>query len=257
MVVSGRPDHVGEAAVHRRHQPAAQPLHRVAARLVERLAGGHVALDVGVAVVGHPHPARHRGRLLPRRRARRPSLDDRQAGDHLVLAPAELAEHPGRVGRIPRLAEQAAVQHHLGVGAQDDRRPGGRRRGRRRPPGPWRARRRRWPAAGGTGGCSSGMWLARTSNGMPSCPSSSRRRGEAEARMRTGRAQVDDQGVLVGDDAVVLLDRLAEELGQAEAVQVRVAVPVAEVLGIQALGDEAVDLGRRTASGGRCPWRPG
>src|SRR6266849_1365998 len=61
--------------------------------------------------------------------------------------------------------------------------------------------------AGGTGGCSSGMWLARTWNGMPRCPSSSRRRGEAEA------------------------------------VQMRVAVPVAELLGIQALRDEAVDVG--------------
>jgi type II secretory pathway component HofQ len=41
-------------------------------------------------------------------------------------------------------------------------------------------------SAGGAGGCSSGMWLGRTSKGMPSRPSSSRRRGEAEARMRAG-----------------------------------------------------------------------
>ena len=39
-----------------------------------------------------------------------------------MLAAPELAEHPGRVGRIPRLAEQAAVQDHLGVGAEHHRR---------------------------------------------------------------------------------------------------------------------------------------
>jgi hypothetical protein len=41
-------------------------------------------------------------------------------------------------------------------------------------------------AAGATAGWISGMWLGWISNGMPSCPSSSRRRGEAEARMRRG-----------------------------------------------------------------------
>jgi len=39
-----------------------------------------------------------------------------------VLAAAELAEHPDRVGRISGFAEQAAVQDHLGVGAEHHRR---------------------------------------------------------------------------------------------------------------------------------------
>jgi hypothetical protein len=40
-----------------------------------------------------------------------------------MLAAPELAEHPGCVGRIPRLAEQATVQDHLGVGSEHHRRP--------------------------------------------------------------------------------------------------------------------------------------
>jgi hypothetical protein len=40
-----------------------------------------------------------------------------------VLAAPELAEHPGRIGSVPGLAQQAAVQDHLGVGPEHDRRP--------------------------------------------------------------------------------------------------------------------------------------
>ena len=40
-----------------------------------------------------------------------------------MLAAAKLAEHPGRVGRIPWLAEQPAVQDDLGVGPEHHRRP--------------------------------------------------------------------------------------------------------------------------------------
>jgi len=40
-----------------------------------------------------------------------------------MLAAPQLAEHPGRIGRIPRLTEQATVQDHLGVGSEHHRRP--------------------------------------------------------------------------------------------------------------------------------------
>jgi hypothetical protein len=40
-----------------------------------------------------------------------------------VLAAPELAEHPDRVGGIPGLAEQAAVQDYLGVGPEHHRPP--------------------------------------------------------------------------------------------------------------------------------------
>jgi len=39
-----------------------------------------------------------------------------------VHAPPERLEHLDGVGRVPGLAEEAAVEHHLGVGAEDQRR---------------------------------------------------------------------------------------------------------------------------------------
>ena len=153
-------DDVGEAAVDRRPPagpPAPAPRSRPPCRAARR------------------SPRRRRSRRLrrppirtrlvteavsvasPCRRAR---LHHREAGDHLVLAPAQVPEHAGRVGGVSRLAEQAAVQHHLGVGTEDDRRRRGRPERSRPPPGPWRGRRRRWPRPAaerdGPRGCGSG-----------------------------------------------------------------------------------------------------
>ena len=50
------------------------------------------------------------------------ALDEGQAGDHLVGAAAELTEHADGVGRVAGLAQVAAVEDHLGVGPEDDRR---------------------------------------------------------------------------------------------------------------------------------------
>ena len=40
-----------------------------------------------------------------------------------MLAASQLAQHPGRVGRVPRFAEKATGEDHLGVGPEHHRRP--------------------------------------------------------------------------------------------------------------------------------------
>src|SRR5439155_477652 len=99
--------------------------------------------------------------------------------------------------------------------------------------------------------------LAMTSNGTPSDASSSRRRGEAEARIRgTSRPPYqiggmgefdspmfldDDQRMGVGDDSRLGVDRRADVLRKAERVLVCQPVPVAQRRARQPLGDELVD----------------
>src|SRR5438034_8210485 len=99
--------------------------------------------------------------------------------------------------------------------------------------------------------------LAMTSNGTPSDASSSRRRGEAEARIRgTSRPPYqirgmgefdspmfldDDQRMGVGDDPRLGVDRRADVLRKAERVLVCQPVPVAQRRARQPLGDELVD----------------
>jgi hypothetical protein len=122
VVVSGSPTTFVKQPTTLATSCPPRALHRVGAGLVERLTGRDVGLDGRVAVVAHPHPARHRRGLLPGGGARGVQLDEGQTGDHLVLATAQLAEHAGGVGRITGLAEEPAVQDHLGVGAQDHRR---------------------------------------------------------------------------------------------------------------------------------------
>src|SRR4029453_18703330 len=125
------------------------------------------------------------------------------------------------------------------------------------------------PAPAGGAGCNgSGIPLGRTGNGMPRRASSSCRRGEAEARISEGRRPRrsrrlgDDQRVGVGDDAIVPLDRLAEELGEIERVQMGRPAPVAELVRVQRGAEEPVDLlgalpaGIRVLAGeGEAPWR--
>ena len=46
--------------------------------------------------------------------------DQRQSGQHLVLAPRELSQHARRVLIVSRLAEHLAADQHDGVSAQDE-----------------------------------------------------------------------------------------------------------------------------------------
>src|SRR5689334_10626352 len=103
-------------------------------------------------------------------------------------------------------------------------------------------RARRLTASGsGTASRVSSTSLGTISNATPSEASSSRRRGEAEARVRLR----DDQRVRVRDDARLGVDRGPDVLGDAEGVLVREPVPIAEARCRQPLGDELVDdLGR-------------
>src|SRR5262245_23383834 len=115
-------------------------------------------------------------------------------------------------------------------------------------------RRASWTAAAGDGGPSrvSSAPDGTTSNSGQRKRSSSRRRGEAEARITrpaaTRPASRDDQRIRVGDDAGLGVDGAADELRQAERVPVRLAVPVREVPA-HAVGDAAVDLGRALSAG--------
>ena len=68
-----------------------------------------------------------------------------EAGHDLVLAPGEALEHRARVRRVLRLAQDAAVADHLGVGSQHRQRLAAGDRGapsRARAARPWRRRPR-------------------------------------------------------------------------------------------------------------------
>ena len=107
--------------------------------------------------------------LLPRRRAQT------ETGDDLVRPAGERLEHRLRLGRVRGLAEQLAVEQHLGVdaehGAFAGRRPSG--------PCPPRARAGRCRAPRRSRG-------RRPRTGSPSCVRIARRCGEVDARTSGG-----------------------------------------------------------------------
>src|SRR6185436_4669520 len=124
--------------------------------------------------------------------------------------------------------------------------------------------------AGTPGGSGSSIPLGRTSNGTPRRSRSSRRRGEAEARIRrtAGAAPAaagllaDDEGLGVGDDAPRVGDDLPEKDGQAQHVLVRESVVEAH-RPLHALSDPLIDDGRRQGRGvvalaahREAPWGP-
>src|SRR5439155_478104 len=110
QVAQRKTDDVREAAVVRLDEPPSLTLDGIPARLVERLAGADVALDLTQ-------------RKLPQRDARAygevPSRavrgDDSDLGPHLVLAAGEGGEHSDRVRLVRRLAHSLAVELDLGV----------------------------------------------------------------------------------------------------------------------------------------------
>src|SRR5881398_1452028 len=113
------PDHVGERAFDARDERRTAPLDRIAARLVERLAALHVRRDHGGAERSEAHARDHAlvGLHGPSR------IEQHEARDDAMLAPAEAAEHRGRIGAVHGLAEDVAVDLDHGVGAQHPRRP--------------------------------------------------------------------------------------------------------------------------------------
>src|SRR5437773_1175908 len=110
QVAQRKTDDVREAAVVRLDEPPSLTLDGIPARLVERLAGADVPLDLTQ-------------RKLPQRDARAygevPSRavrgDDSDLGPHLVLAAGEGGEHSDRVRLVRRLAHSLAVELDLGV----------------------------------------------------------------------------------------------------------------------------------------------
>ncbi len=110
-------DHVVVAAVDVGDEPSRRTLDPVPARLVEGLTGRHVAVDL---LLGQRHEP-DRGAIHERGVAAAGEVvHDRHTGEHLVASTREPTQHGRRVGGVVRLAENDAVEHHDGVGADHD-----------------------------------------------------------------------------------------------------------------------------------------
>ena len=154
------------------------PLHRVAAGLVARLAGFPVSQALGVAERAERHLAGAQAARRCRSRA-----DQCHRREHGVRAPREPPEHRQR--RRPRSPACRRSPRRAPRWCRH-RAPAARRHGRARR-APWRApgaarSRRRSPRRAPTRRC----WRRRCVCATPICASSSRRRGEAEARHSSG-----------------------------------------------------------------------
>jgi NitT/TauT family transport system substrate-binding protein len=110
------PDHVRVRAGDRLHQLAIEVLDRIGPRLVEGRPGRDVLVDETVGVPRHHHPRDLRAGEDEASR----TIDHRHAGEHVVRAAAQAAQHLDRVVLILRLAEDVPVEHHDRVSAEHD-----------------------------------------------------------------------------------------------------------------------------------------
>ena len=108
--------HIEVAALDARNPARRAALNGVGAGLVHGLAGGHVGRDLLVRQRQESEPP------LPRRPLRRPRRSPGHAGNHAVRSAGKQAQHPRRVGRVFRLAQNLVVERDRCIGAQHHQR---------------------------------------------------------------------------------------------------------------------------------------
>jgi len=103
------------AALEVGDQDRAAALDRIGPGPAERLAGGHVGVDVRLVQLGEADP---RDAL---RAVFVPGAEQPHGRNHPVRASRQAPQHRGRRRGVLRLAEDFVVQHHVGVGAEHQR----------------------------------------------------------------------------------------------------------------------------------------